>query len=423
MVTSTSSSALQLSGSASTIPTCGRIVHACVPESLDRFYQEVGRGGRDGGASISLLLSSFRDFDIAGRLSQRQLLTESRAAHRWEAMFTHKDHDFDEGVHTVPVDCRPGVDDREIDMVGPRNTSWNIRTLVLMAAAGGINLLDVPQWLVRRVNSGFDRENDDVENAATDQERPRVRLSINDSMHRHATFWEGRVADFRTRQKAAAGRSFEQMKVFLRAERCAAEIVAPLYEIADDPTRDMPEVQVGRACGGCPACRRSGRPAQEGVALSTPHPWAPHGVAEPLRRLLSRDGQLLVFCGPRASGALGRRREQAALRLLSKYGVRNLVLLGDAFGAADFADLRNSPLFTAGRLGLNDLPDGPTIVVAGRDHRLPEYLFRERASGGERIWLVDESAPHPSKPGVTLRQAPPFGRVLSLAEFIAELQT
>ena len=403
-------------------PNVRSVVHACVPESLDRFYQEVGRGGRDGAASISLLLPSHRDLDIARRLSLRQLLTESRAAHRWEAMFTHENHRYEDGVHTVPVDCRPGVDDREIDMVGPRNTSWNIRTLVLMAAAGGISLLDVPQWLVRQVNSGFDRENDEVEDHVAGSERPRVRVTVNDSMHRDSSFWEGRVADFRTRQKAAAGRSFAQMKVFLRAERCAAEIIAPLYEISRDPARDMPAVQVGRACGGCPSCRRSGLPPHESGAPVTPHPWAPEELSEPLRTLLSRSGQLLIFHGRRASGALGRRREQAALRRVSVRGVRNLVLLGDAFSAADFADLGSSPLFTADKLGLNDLPDSPTLIVVGPDERLPQYLFNAREPGSERLWLLDESVPHASKPGVTLRQAPPVARVLSLAEFISELE-
>lgn len=405
-------------------PHVRSVVHACVPESLDRFYQETGRGGRDGGASISLVIPSHRDLDIARKLSRREMLTEEVAAHRWEAMFTHSDHRFEDGAHIVPVDCRPGVGDDEIDMVGRLNTSWNLKTLILMAAAGGISLLDVPQWLVRQVNRGSDRENDDVEESGDVGERPRVRLRINDSTHRDPSFWKGRIANFRRRQKASAGRSLDQMRTFLSASQCAAEIVAPLYEVAHDPSRDMPEIKVGRACGGCPSCRRSNHPVHEGAAPATPHPWPPVTLSESLQALLGLNGQLLVFHGKRASGGLTRRRERAALRRLPEHGVRNLVLLGNDFEADDFGDVANSRIFTAGGLGLgDDLPDGPTLITAGRDARLRQYHFGARDLGRERIWLLDESTPHPSKPGVTLRQAPPECRVLSLEELISELET
>ena len=43
-------------------PHARSVLHACVPETLDRFYQEVGRGGRDGRASLSLIASTPRDF-------------------------------------------------------------------------------------------------------------------------------------------------------------------------------------------------------------------------------------------------------------------------------------------------------------------------------------------------------------------------
>ena len=48
------------------MPDVRSVVHACVPETLDRFYQEVGRGGRDGRPSIACLASAPGDYAVAG---------------------------------------------------------------------------------------------------------------------------------------------------------------------------------------------------------------------------------------------------------------------------------------------------------------------------------------------------------------------
>lgn len=52
-------------------PHARSIIHACVPETLDRFYQEVGRSGRDGHASLSLIVPTGRDFATADMINQQ----------------------------------------------------------------------------------------------------------------------------------------------------------------------------------------------------------------------------------------------------------------------------------------------------------------------------------------------------------------
>ena len=212
------------------------------------------------------------------------------------------------------------------------------------------------------------------------------------------------------------------MTAFIESGQCAADIIGPIYDIPGQPELHIPKITVGRACGGCPTCRRKGKSRREGETPLTSHPWSPIPPHSPLARLLPPSGQLLVFYSERPMGSLARRREENALRQVGASGVRNLILLDDTFSAEDFADIEGVPLFVARELGLNDLPPGPTVIVAGEGRNLESYLFDERGAGQERVWLLHESAPHPSRPGITLRDVPPKARVLSLSEFISELE-
>ena len=72
-------------------PHVRSVLHACVPETFDRFYQEVGRGGRDGCAALSLVIPANKDFRTAEGLNRGRVITVALGLQRWTAMFKHAD--------------------------------------------------------------------------------------------------------------------------------------------------------------------------------------------------------------------------------------------------------------------------------------------------------------------------------------------
>jgi len=117
------------------------VIHMAVPENIDRFYQEVGRAGRDGKACQSLLLYHDEQFKIANSLNDPNLMTVELGFDRWKSMW-QQGISFNGGKKIISIKTfRQGLKRKSAS-----NEDWNRRILLLMQRTGIIQLnLEKPQ--------------------------------------------------------------------------------------------------------------------------------------------------------------------------------------------------------------------------------------------------------------------------------------
>lgn len=367
------------------------VIHACVPETLDRFYQEVGRGGRDGKAALSLIIPTIKDIEIAERINAQQVISVDRGYHRWAAMFARKAR-FGDGRYAVRIDGRPGTDERDIDMFGDANTDWNLRTVALMARAGIVRLLGTPYPRIQ-------------------EEGDWLEIEIIDDHHLDMALWQERVEPIRRVGWLAAKRNLDLMREFLRNTRCPATILEELYGAN----------RVGRACSRCNRCRVDKSCRLKSVPVGEPRgPWT-----EPLdpliANLLDRDRRLLVSYAPDALARNSSRRLGETLQRLQKAGLAKLITLGpqpfDMDRVLKFAEKAAFFVSDLSSLALSRLPRGPELVMVG-DRQILEPQNLAPRPDNPRIFLapIDQSAPD----GRRLKDV--FGgRTLTFDEFNARV--
>lgn len=220
-------------------PDIRTVIHATAPDNMDRFYQEVGRGGRDGNSSISLVVTKDEDYKQA-RHNRAKLIGEDIGWTRWQGMW--RDREGVSGEEFILSMTVPPID-KPVMGNNARNRQWNQRTLLLLQRCGLLSIVDSsPKKIEKENESRQDNSEEELfvqvrifnEKALTDEERFKVIVAEQRRVELDTANQQINILAETLRQTAKG-----------KMKRCVGRSLATLYPFAT------------YLCGGCPVCREN----------------------------------------------------------------------------------------------------------------------------------------------------------------------
>jgi len=375
------------------LPDVRAVIHACIPETIDRFYQEVGRGGRDGKATLSLTIYLDKEFDpedfkISKNLNEVSHISLDKGLPRWLSLFRDKvvlpnDH------YRVPI-RNPPIDN--IDLKSEENEKWNIRTLTLMSKAGLLEMdFEMPP---QRANFELYEEYLQV----LKEYRGWRTIRILNQFHLNRDTWQELVEPVREERQKWSRHSLKLMKEALRPKRCISEIFSDAYFIDARKNPPRQKIRVSLACGGCPFCRKKKLKPFADVMTSPLPVWktASISVGEALKQQLAGGTSLAIFYSPFENKLIERRRNNLFAWMIAQ-GTTNIVApkhLHEVFANA----AGNIPIFLFEKYLSRQMPQVPTLIFHPEDPPLPKEYLQISETNLIKIILMPRDIPDPTSP-------------------------
>ena len=353
------------------------VVHSCIPESFDRYYQEIGRGGRDGKASISLVIYSNEDFIVATEMSQDANIGMDKGLPRW--------CDMHQGMKRV--DGNPDLYEVFVNngiTPNQRNLQWDDHTLNLLASAGVISFdaIAPPMW---------DPNAD-----------PRIQEDLNDRriirVHHNTptdeNTWQELVEPIRKKRWNSSQNDFQLIMAFINKRECAREIARRAYS-GNDLTGP---IRVVATCGGCASCSTGDPFVLDAVGkLPVPkHPWNFTGpLSPPLRTLFPMASQMVkaVYFSPNEWDTnLEDLRDIVKWAILA--GIRFIVAEEMILNSLDLEDLSSSgkAVMTSPNWHVEYIPAVPVLRFIPRNFIFTDkFIANLKGSSIPQLLVLDET--------------------------------
>lgn len=117
------------------------VLHTYIPSSPDQYYQECGRGGRDGFPSLSVMLYTEDDINASKSLIQK-VLTVEKLCGRWFSMINSNKANIRLGRITLDTSVKPDYRESASFYTGINNAdvTWNVYVILLLRRARLINI-------------------------------------------------------------------------------------------------------------------------------------------------------------------------------------------------------------------------------------------------------------------------------------------
>ncbi|WP_255218671.1 protein DpdF [Gordonia paraffinivorans] len=251
------------------MPNVRTVLHACMPESIDRYYQEVGRAGRDGRPSVAYLCTTPSDESVADGINRPTTIGNELGWNRWRQLLSSGKQvgpsRYRVQKSAIPVHMNEGY---------KQSAQWNVKTLTLMAQAGIIRL-HPPTWTESVVAAG-----------CTDVEREAFYEDLHDLLEvellrgdcQDEIGWSAAMDEARHQVHSSQRQALASMRNLIRGDECAGRIISRHYRYRlENPSGAQLTTQP--VCRGCPACRRS-PDLSPGVSTPEPCPLLPFAKEE-----------------------------------------------------------------------------------------------------------------------------------------------
>lgn len=204
-------------------PDVRTVLHLYVPENANKYYQELGRGGRDGLPCLSIMcIHPESDLDSAFYMTTKVLSTK-KIIGRWYSMLNSPASSRYEDTYTLDTSVKPDYNEQDYaEDVNSVDVKWNVYVILLLRRRGLINIIEM--MIDAETHSYLMRVS--INNELLLHNSPETEILIDRIREEE---WRENEADFQVMRKA----------IMLGETRCWSEMFFETYS------------RVSVYCGGC----------------------------------------------------------------------------------------------------------------------------------------------------------------------------